>query len=56
MELGEAGLGIGVDEGLPIDLANPFQRANREGVPARRKAQDFRIRTLLVPLFWQSER
>jgi hypothetical protein len=33
MELGEAGLGIGVDEGLPIDLANPFQRANREGVP-----------------------
>jgi hypothetical protein len=27
MEFGEAGLGMGVDEGLPIDPANPFQRA-----------------------------
>jgi hypothetical protein len=41
MELGEAGLGIGVDEGLPIDLANPFQRANREGVPGAAKPKTF---------------
>jgi hypothetical protein len=41
MELGEAGLGIGVDEGLPIDLANPFQRANREGVPRAAKPKTF---------------
>jgi hypothetical protein len=31
MELGETGLGIGVDKGLPIDPANPFQRAHMEG-------------------------
>jgi hypothetical protein len=28
MELGEAGLGVGVDKGLPIDPANPYQRAH----------------------------
>jgi hypothetical protein len=27
MELGEAGIGIGVDEGLPMDPANPLRRA-----------------------------
>jgi hypothetical protein len=36
-ELGEAGLGIGVDVGLPIDPANPFQRAHKEGVPRAAK-------------------
>jgi hypothetical protein len=34
MDLGEAGLGIGVDEGLPIDPADPFQRAHKDGVRA----------------------
>ena len=47
IELGEAGLGIGVDESSPIDPANPFQRAHMEGVP-RRKAQG-------IPLSRQSE-
>jgi hypothetical protein len=41
MELGEAGLGIGVDEDRPIDPANHFQRAHGM-CPARRKAQDIR--------------
>ncbi len=41
VELGEAGIGIGVDEGLPIDLANPFQRAHREGVPRAAKPKTF---------------
>jgi hypothetical protein len=41
MELGEAGLGIGVDEGSPIDLVNSFQRAKREGVPRAAKPKTF---------------
>jgi len=47
IELGEAGLGIGVDESSPIDPVNPFQRAHMECVP-RRKAQG-------IPLSRQSE-
>jgi hypothetical protein len=47
MELGQAGPGIRVDESLPIDPANPFQRAQMEGVP-RRKVQG-------IPLSRQSE-
>lgn len=41
MELGEAGLGIGVDKGLPIGPANPFQRAHLEGVSRAAKAKTF---------------
>lgn len=41
MELGEAGLGIGVDKGLPIDPANSFQRAHLEGVSRAAKAKTF---------------
>jgi hypothetical protein len=41
MELGEAGLGIGADEGLPSDPANPFPRADMEGVPRAAKPKTF---------------
>ncbi len=41
MELGEAGLGIGVDKGLPIDPPNPFQRGHLEGVSRAAKAKTF---------------
>ena len=34
VQLGEADLGIGVDEGLLIDAAHPLQRADVEGVLA----------------------
>ncbi len=41
MEFGEAGLGIDVDERLPIDPANPFQRTLMEGVPRAAKPKTF---------------
>jgi hypothetical protein len=55
MEFGEAGLGIDVDERLPIDLANPLSAYPHGRCPARRKAQDIRFRTRLVRLSRQSE-
>jgi len=41
MELCEAGLGRGVDEGLPIDPANTLQRAHMEGFPGVTKPKTF---------------
>jgi hypothetical protein len=53
MEFGEAGLGV--DERLPIDRANPLSACPHGRCPARRKAQDIRFRTRLVRLSRQSE-
>ena len=53
LELSEAGLGIGVDKGLPIDPANPFQRAHLEGVSRAAKAKTFGFE--LASLSRQSE-
>jgi hypothetical protein len=54
MELGEAGLGIGVDDDLPKTRPTPFSVPSGM-CPARRKAPDIRVRARLVPLFRPSE-
>jgi hypothetical protein len=47
MELGEEGLGMGVDRGLPSDPANSFRRAHMEGVSRAAKPKTFGCKLVL---------